>query len=129
MLTNVLALPLANVVIEVSNNADWIDSLVFLVTDSGPPLEQLDLRGISFEMHLRRRPELPEIVLQASTADRTLYIGSPPDFGYLLFYVQEETMRTLWPGQYVGDIKASDADYERVVLTVNLTVLEGITRK
>jgi hypothetical protein len=127
-LTNVLALPLAHLTIEVANNEDWIDTLVFMVSDSGPPLEQMDLRGINFEMHLRRRPEIPEIVLQASTRERTLYIGSYPDVGYLIFYVPEETMRPLWPGQYVGDIRAFDADFQRVCLTVDLTILEGITR-
>jgi hypothetical protein len=129
MPTNVLALPLSHVVMEASNNEDWIDTLVFLVSDSGPPLEQLDLRGIGFTMHLRRRPEIHEIVLAASTIDRTLFIGSPPNIGYLIFYVPEDTMRTLWPGQYVGDVVANDASFERVCLTLDVTILEGITRK
>jgi hypothetical protein len=126
--TNVLALPLAHLTVEVSNNEDWIDSLVFVVSDSGPPPDQLDLRGLSFEMHLRRRPEIHEIVLQASTVDRTMFIGSPPDIGYLIFYVPKETMKGLWAGAYVGDIVARDTSFERVVLTMDLTVLEGITR-
>lgn len=126
--TNILALPLAHVVMAVSNNEDWIDSLVFMVTDSGPPLDQLDLRGISFTMHLRRRPEVHEIVLAASTLDRTLNVGSPPDVGYLIFYVPRETMQALWPGVYVGDVRANDRDFERIALTVELTVIEGITR-
>jgi hypothetical protein len=130
MPTNVLALPLAHLTIEVTNNADWIDSLVFMVSDSGPPLEQMDLRGISFEMHVRRRPEIHEIVLQASTTDRTMFIGSPPDIGYLIFFVPQEIMRTLWAGKYVGDVVARDASFPggRVVMTVELTILEGITR-
>ena len=36
--TNVLALPLAQVLFEVSNNEDWIDSLVFMVSDIGSAL-------------------------------------------------------------------------------------------
>jgi hypothetical protein len=127
-LTNVLALPLAHLIIEVSNNADWIDTLVFMVSDSGPPLEQLDLRGIDFEMHLRRQPQLAEIVMQASTKDRTIFVGSPPDYGYLIFYVPHATMKGLWAGQYVGDIVARDADFERQVFTMDFTVIEGITR-
>jgi hypothetical protein len=127
--TNVLALPLAHIVFEVSNNEDWIDTLVFMVSDSGPPLEQLDLRGVMFEMHLRRRPEVHEIVLAASTLDRRLLIGSPPDhLGYLIFYVPEETMRSLWPGTYVGDVRASDDFFQRIALTVELTILQGITQ-
>lgn len=128
-MTNVLALPLAHVVIEASNNEDWIDTLVFLVSDSGSPPDQLDLRGITFTMHLRRRPEIHEIVLNASTLERTIFIGSPPDVGYLIVYLPEDTMRTLWPGQYVGDVVANDASFERVCLTLEVTIIEGITRK
>jgi hypothetical protein len=128
MQTNVLALPLAHLVIEASNNEDWIDTLVFLVSDTGPPLDQLDLRGISFQMHLRRRPEIHEIVLDASTRDRTIFVGSPPDVGYLIFYVPRETMQGLWAGRYIGDIVARDVSFERVCLTVEMTVIEGITR-
>jgi hypothetical protein len=129
--TNVLAFPLAHVVFEVANNEDWIDTFVVLVSDSGPPLEQMDLRGIAFDLTLRRRPELNEIVLAASssTLDQRLFIGSPPDVGYLIVYVPEAAMRDLWPGQYVGDIVASDASFQRVALTLDVTVLEGITRK
>jgi hypothetical protein len=126
--TNILALPLAHLVIEVGNNEDWIDSLVYLVTDSGDPLEQLDLSGISFEMHIRRRPEIHEIVLAASTADGGLSLGAPPNIGHLIFFVPESVMRGLWAGKYVGDIRARDASFDRIAFTLELTVIEGITR-
>jgi hypothetical protein len=125
--TNILALPLAHLVIEVANNEDWVDSLVFVVSGTDPP-EQLDLRGIAFEMHIRRQPEVHEIVLDASTADRRLSVGSPPNIGFLIFYVPQETMKGLWAGKYVGDVRARDLNFERVVFTVELTVIEGITR-
>jgi hypothetical protein len=128
MATNVLALPLAHLVIEVANNEDWIDSLVYLVSETGPPLEQLDLRGLAFEMHIRRQPEIHEIVLDASTADGRLSTGAAPNVGHLIFFIRQETMRGLWAGKYVGDVIARDANFERVVLTIELTVLEGITR-
>jgi hypothetical protein len=127
MATNILALPLAHLVIEVANNEDWIDSLVYVVSETDPP-EQLDLRGIAFEMHVRRQPEIHEVVLDASTADGRLSIGAPPHTGHLIFYVRQEVMRGLWAGKYVGDIRASDRNFQRVALTVELTVLEGITR-
>jgi hypothetical protein len=125
--TNILALPLAHLVIEVGNNEDWIDSLVYIVSGTDPP-EQLDLRGISFEMHIRRQPEVHEIVLAASTAERSLSIGAPPNVGHLLFFVREQVMRGLWAGRYVGDIRARDASFDRVAFTLELTVIEGITR-
>ena len=125
--TNILSLPLAHLVIEVANNEDWIDSLVYIVSGTDPP-EQLDLRGIAFEMHLRRQPEVHEVVLAASTAERSLSIGSPPNVGYLLFFIREQVMRTLWAGRYVGDIRANDGVFDRVAFTLELTVIEGITR-
>ena len=125
--TNILGLPLAHLVIEVGNNEDWIDSLVYIVSGTDPP-EQLDLRGISFEMHIRRQPEVHEVVLAASTAERSLSIGSSPNVGYLLFFIREHVMRSLWAGRYVGDIRANDGIFDRVAFTVELTVIEGITR-
>jgi hypothetical protein len=127
MATNVLALPLAHLVIEVANNEDWVDSLVYVVSETEPP-EQLDLRGIAFEMHIRRQPEIHEIVLAASTLDRRLSIGSVPNVGHLIFFVPQDVMKGLWAGKYVGDIRARDANFERVAFTVELTILEGITR-
>jgi hypothetical protein len=136
--TNVLALPQAHLIIEVANNEDWIDSLVFLVSGSEPEPEperraarlhdQLDLRGIVFTMHVRRRPQDNEIVLTASTADGSLSIGAPPNVGHLIFYLPQAIMRQQWPGKYVGDVSARDANFERVCLTLDLTIIEGITR-
>ena len=37
-------------------------------------------------------------------------------------------MSRLWPGQYVGDVVASDMRLSRTILTVDLTVIAGITR-
>jgi hypothetical protein len=125
--TNILSLPLAHLVIEVANNEDWIDSLVYIVDGTDPP-EQLDLSGIAFEMHIRRQPEVHEVVIAASTAERSLSIGSPPNVGYLLFFIREQVMRTLWAGRYVGDIRANDGVFDRVAFTLELTVIEGITR-
>jgi hypothetical protein len=137
---NVLALPLAHVVFEVSNNEVWVDSLRYVVEPNGsPPPEtetpprvierpQLDLRGIAFEMQLRRRPQDNEVVLQGGTTDGMLSVGAAPNWGHLIFYVPEVMMRRIWPGQYVGDVRASNARFERVCLTLDVTVLEGITR-
>jgi hypothetical protein len=126
-MTDVLALPLAHLEIVVANNEDWVDSLVYLVSDTDPPA-QLDLRGLTFEMQIRRRPQDPEVVLLASTAAGSLSIGAAPDVGYLIFFIPQATMQLLWPGEYVGDIRVSDEWYERVCLTIDLSIIEGITR-
>jgi hypothetical protein len=124
---DVLALPLAHLVIEAANNEDWIDSLVYLVTGSPGPA-QLDLRGIAFEMHVRRRPQDNEVVLYGSTKDGGVTVGVAPNYGHLIFYVAQDNMRRVYPGRYVGDVRASNDRVERVCLTFDLTVIEGITR-
>ena len=53
---------------------------------------------------------------------------APPNVGHLLFFVREQVMRGLWAGRYVGDIRATDASFDRVAFTLELTVIEGITR-
>jgi len=129
MMTNVLAIPLAHLVIEVANNQDWVDSLVYLVTsETETPPSQLDLRGLDFEMHIRRRPQDNEVVLAGSTADGSLSIGAAPNFGHLIIFVRETVMRQQWAGQYVGDVVARDRNFERQCLTIDLTITEGITR-
>jgi hypothetical protein len=62
MPTNILALPLVQLEVETGNNEDWIDSILFLVApddpDNPPPTApQLDLRGIDFEMEIRREAD------------------------------------------------------------------------
>lgn len=124
-----LAMPLVALAIEVGSNEDWLDSIVYCVP---PPLDptapQLDLRGIQFEMEIRRQPEDHEVVLSCSTADGSIQIGLPPNFGYLIIFKQMEFMQTLAPGDYVGDIVGTDGQYERRVALITLTIDEGITR-
>jgi hypothetical protein len=134
MASNILALPLTNVTFVVSNNEDWIDALLYAVApDPGapptnaPPV-QLDIRGINFQMELRRAPPDNEVILEASSSERTLYVGSPPNYGYLIWYIPVETMKYINAGEYVGDVIANDGDFERRVLGLTVTINEGITR-
>ena len=126
---NVLALPLAHITMEVSNNEDWVDSLVYVVT-TGPaePYPQMDLRRIRFEMMLRRRPQDHEVILDSGILAGALTVGSPPNFGHLIWHFSRSVMRRVWPGEYVGDVIAKDQRFERAILTVNLTVVHGVTR-
>jgi hypothetical protein len=128
MMTNVLALPFAHLIIEVANNQDWVDSLVYLVTSETETPSQLDLRGLDFEMHIRRWPQDNEVVLSASTAAGSLSIGAAPNFGHLIIFVRETVMRQQWAGKYVGDVVARDRNFERRCLTIDLAITEGITR-
>lgn len=130
--TNLLAMPLVMMVVETGTNEDWVDSIKFVVDDGsgGSPdsLPQLDLRGIDFEMEIRRSAPDHEVIITASTANEKIMIGDPPDFGYLLLNIPTSEMKTQEPGPYVADIVGSDIANRRVIAQITLTIIEGITR-
>jgi len=68
-------------------------------------------------------------VLAASTANGTIKIGAPPDFGFLIISVPIAEMRTQLAGEYVGDIVGHDELYTRVVAQISLNIVEGITKQ
>jgi hypothetical protein len=128
--TNLLAMPLVQLVVETGTNEDWLDSIKFLV-DTGVPedeMPQLDLRGIVFEMEVRRAAPDHEVILDATTEDGTLLIGEPPDFGYLLINIPVTDMTAIQPSEYVADIVGHDEEFQRVVVQIALTIQRGITR-
>jgi len=125
--TQILALPLAHLSIQTGKNEDWIDTVLYVVGDVDGP--QLDLRGIEFDMHVRRRPHDNEVLIHTTTKDGTLSIGSPPNVGYLIIHVPLAKMQYMFTGQYVGDIVARDDRFDRVCLTFDLTIIEGVTKK
>ena len=134
MATNILALPLVQLEIETGNNEDWIDSILFLVApddpDNPPPTApQLDLRGIEFEMEIRREADDHEVILNAHTDQGTLAIGASPNFGYLLINVPLAEMQYKFPGGYVGDIRATADGHSRVVVQLTqFNIIEGVTK-
>jgi hypothetical protein len=128
-MSNILAMPLVELAVETSNNEDWVDSIVYYVDTGDIPPPQLDIRGIVFEMEIRRSASDHEVLLSASTANETLKIGAVPDFGYLLFNIPVTLMLRLIAGKYVGDITARDGQYTRTIATIGLTVVEGVTKQ
>lgn len=129
-MSNILAIPLSNMVVETGNNEDWIDSIKYEVdTGEDGELPQLDLRGIAFEMEIRRQATDHEVMLAASTKNNTLRIGVPPDFGFLLFHIPLADMRGFVAGPYVGDIIGRDEIYTRVIASIELTIVEGVTKQ
>lgn len=126
--TNLLSMPVAIVTVQTGTNEDWIDSLKYVVESPDPDPPQLDLRGIAFEMEVRRRPEDHEVVISASTADGTLAIGEAPDWGYLLINIDKAVMAQQNAGEFVADIVGTDVEFRRVVVQIKLTIFEGITR-
>jgi hypothetical protein len=125
--TNVLSIPLARAIIDVSTNENWIDSFAYYAgtDDTFPPL---DLRGISFQLMARRSPTDPEVIVWAQSSDGTLQVGPTPDFNYLVINVSLEVMKTRAPGVYVADMIAFDGTYQRKIMEIALTIDEGIAR-
>lgn len=133
MATNILAIPLVSMSVTTGNNEDWVDSIKYVVipADGSGSIEdwpQLDLRGIDFEMEIRRRAEDHEVILNANTKDGTLAIGAPPNFGFLLIHVPYATMKMLFANQYVGDVRASADDTMRDIIQIDLEIFEGVTK-
>jgi hypothetical protein len=123
-LTNILSLPLAHMTVETGNNEDWIDVIQYITPDERP----VDIRGIRFEMEIRRIPQAHEVVLRASTENRWLTIGAPPHTNCLMITVPEIEMRGRFAGQYIGDIRAKDTRNIRRIITMDLIIIEGITK-
>jgi hypothetical protein len=133
MTTNILALPLAQMSMLTGNNEDMIESVLFVVggtgsATAGVPADQLDLRGIEFNMYVRRSADDHEVLMTASTDDLSLSVGAFPNVGFLLFYLPIDQMKMRLPGTYVADVVASADNYTRRCLVINLTIVEGITR-
>jgi hypothetical protein len=126
--TNVLALPLASMDIETGTYEDWIDTIVWLVNSTDPLTgAQLDLRGIDFELQVRRSPTEHEVIIEASTDEGSLAFATPPDYGYLIINLPASIMALKQPGDYVGDIVASDGVNTRVCVQFTLAIVQGIT--
>lgn len=136
MPTNIFALPLVTISVITGTTEDWVDSIKYVVAPTGASPDsdmtgwpQLDLRGIDFEMEIRRSAIDHEVILNANTKDGTLAIGAPPNVGFLLIRVPYAIMKTKFAEQYVGDIRAStDDDEVRIVAQIDLGIFEGITK-
>jgi len=129
--SNLLAMPLVAMEIFTGTNEDWVDSIKWLVdTGSGDmdTFPQLDLRGIEFEMEVRRSTPDHEVVISASTKTGGLAIGEPPDVGYLLINIDVAEMMLQQPGDYVADIVGRDPDSARRVADITLEIVLGVTR-
>jgi hypothetical protein len=131
MATNILSLPFVTIQFENGTNEDWIDSLLFLVPDGSNNIDQypqLDLRGIDFEMELRRSATDREVILNASTKDGTLMIGDYPNYGWFIIQVPVTKIEQRQASQYVGDVVASDSAFTRRCMYFTLNLVEGVTR-
>lgn len=124
--TNLLALPLVALEIQTGNSEDWIESIKYVVDEVDFP--QVDLRGIEFEMEVRRAAPSHEVVLSATSADGSIAVGEPPDYGFLIINVRFNEMKTLQAGSYVADIRGKDDRYTRICIQIDLTIFAGITR-
>lgn len=139
MMTNLLAMPRLNMIVVTGSHEDWVDSIKFMVDDGTAEEDkpQLDIRGIVFEMEVRRSAPDHQVVINASTEDGSIMVGEPPDFGFLIIHVDLEEMKIQQPGEYVADIIGQEYAgtapnkvlmMQRVIATIDLTIVQGITR-
>ena len=132
MPSNLLAIPLLELVVQTGTNEDWVDAIKFLVDDGSATdtanMPQLDLRNIYFEMEVRRSAPDHQVVCNASSDDGSIKVGDAPDYGFLIIHVDIEEMKIQQPGQYVADIIGRDDSAQRVIATLALTITQGITR-
>jgi hypothetical protein len=129
--SNILALPLAFVSIETANNQDWIESFKYVVDDGSGIVDgmpQLDLRGIAFEMELRRSRDDHEVLIHATTDNHQLAIGAFPNYGFLLLDVSVDEMKMITAGNYIADIVARNGEYQRKAMELTVVITEGVTR-
>lgn len=129
--SNVLAIPLAFLQIETSSNQDWIESFKYVVDDGTGNIDgmpQFDLRGITFEMEIRRNSDDHEVLIHATSENQQLSIGAFPNYGFLLVNVPVTEMIIQTPGPYVADIVAKNGNYIRKIMDITLTITEGVTR-
>jgi hypothetical protein len=129
--SNLLALPLLALTVETGNSEDWIESIKYVVSVADTPpedLPQVDLRGIDFEMEVRRTAPAHEVVFNATTDDGSIAIGEPPDFGFLIINVGFDEMKGVQAGRYIADIRGKDGKYTRICIQIDLTIFNGITR-
>jgi hypothetical protein len=133
LMSNVLAMPVVTIQATTPTNGDWIESIKYVV----PPVPvsgdqstwpQMDLRGITFWMELRRTATDNEVILVLSTDNRKLAIGAFPDVGFLLWFVTAQEMANKEPGNYVGDMIADDGEFTRKIIDLQLTITDGVTR-
>jgi hypothetical protein len=132
MATNILSLPLTQLIVSTGTNEDWIDAVEYVLDDdmaATPTPNQLDIRGITFWLQVRPAADNAEVVIEGSTEDDSLKVGDFPNFGFLIFNVLEERMRGQFPGDYVADVVATADGFTRVILQITLTIFQGVTRE
>ena len=131
-MSNLLAMPLVQATILTGTNEDWIDTIKYVpengLAPEDPNALQMDLRGIEFEMEVRRAANANEVVLAGSTKDGSLSVGAPPNYGFLIFNVGIDAVKIVQPGNYVGEIVGRDERYSRRVVQFDLTVVEGVVK-
>src|SRR5262245_43872829 len=121
--TNILLLPLVEIMVETGTNEDWVDGLAFFADDE--ETIPLDLTGIEFEMEMRTLPPSPTVVVRGHTKDGTINVLQHT----ISMNIPAAQMMTVPPGDYVFDILAFDGYRHRIIVKgTNTVVFQGITR-
>ena len=121
--TNILYLPVVELLIDTTNNSDWLDGIEYW--DDVPPAgNPIDLKGIEFALEMRTSPAVATVVLRATTGNGLLRVYA--NTWQLL--VPAPTMLLVPPGDYVFDLLGFADGYTRNLVQAQTTVLQGVTR-
>ena len=122
MSSNLLILPLVQLVAFTGTNEDWIDGLAFTNADTNET--PISLRNIEWQMEVRHITEDATVVIAASRADGGIVVEG----NQLRFNIKAQKMKTIVPQDYVFDVVGVDDANTRRIITGQLTVVEGVTR-
>jgi hypothetical protein len=122
-MSNLLILPLVQIVGTTGTNEDWLDGLAFFEDDA--ETMPINILGIEFAMQMRQITEDATVALEASQADGRIIVTG----NYLYFDVPAAQMSTITPADYVFDVVGTDNKNSRIIVQGQYTVFEGVTRK
>lgn len=125
-MTNILALPQVELVVEVFTNEDWNDALAFYDLDGNPII----LEGISFAMEARHQVEDATAMIGITNDPMDDKTGGEIilDYNVLQIHVPFSKMLLVPWGGYVFDVVGNADGIQRVIMTGTMTVVEGVTR-
>ena len=126
-MTTVLTLPLLTATAVVSTDEDW-DFVVPYTDDNDDPIT---LAGVEFDLYARPAAESPLVMFAYASdaayswpvAGGTVVVNA----NTVTVHVPQTVIATLAPGDFVASFRARADGHKRRVLTVALTVEQGLT--
>lgn len=115
--------------IHLRTNADWRWVIHLSHPEAGEEeAEPLDLTGAALRMHIRRRRDDPNVLLDLSSANGRIVVLDAVE-GKIAMNVDAAEIRALIaPGDYWCDLHVKIGDIDLVAFERPIEVIEGVTR-